>query len=153
MIKYKDYYIVFEEIPDEVTLAINITNCQNKCIGCHSPWLRDNIGILLTFDEIDEIIKKNNGITCFLFMGEGNDKDELLLLSKYIKNKYNILVGLYSGRSNVEKEYYDVFDYIKIGPYIEKYGPLNSNTTNQRLYKVENNKINDITNKFWEIKK
>lgn len=153
MIKYKDYYIVFEEIPDEVTLAINITNCQNKCVGCHSPWLRDNIGTLLTFDEIDEIIKKNNGITCFLFMGEGNDKDELLLLSKYIKNKYNILVGLYSGRSNVEKEYYDVFDYIKIGPYIEKYGPLNSNTTNQRLYKIENNKINDITNKFWEIKK
>ena len=51
MIKYKDYYVVFEEIPDKITLAVNITNCQNRCIGCHSPELRENIGKELTTDE------------------------------------------------------------------------------------------------------
>ena len=45
MIKYKTdtVQVVFEEIPDEVTLAIEITNCPGMCVGCHSPWLRGDI--------------------------------------------------------------------------------------------------------------
>ena len=37
MLKYAGYDIVFQEIPDEVTLAISLTNCPNRCPGCHSP--------------------------------------------------------------------------------------------------------------------
>ena len=48
MIKYTDTQIVFSEIPDEITLAINISNCQNNCPGCHSPYLKQNIGKELT---------------------------------------------------------------------------------------------------------
>lgn len=149
MIKFKDYYIVFEEIPDKVTLAFNITNCQNKCVGCHSPELRTNIGEELTNDKISDIIKQNKGINCVLFMGEGNDMERLLEIGKYIKQNFNVCIGVYSGRKSVEKEYYDVFDYIKIGPYIEKYGPLNKETTNQRLLYKINNKFEDITERFW----
>ena len=149
MVKYRDYYIVFEEIPDKVSLAINITNCQNKCLGCHSPILRENIGELLTIDVIDDLIKNNYGINCVLFMGEGNDIQTLIELAKYIKETYKISVGVYSGRSNVEKEFYEVFDYIKIGPYIEKFGPLNKKTTNQKLFQVINNEVIDITSFFW----
>ena len=65
MIKYKNYMVVFEEIPDKVTLAVNITNCQNRCVGCHSPELRENIGNELTTNEIDKMIKENDGINCF----------------------------------------------------------------------------------------
>lgn len=149
MLKYKDYYIVFEEIPDKISLAINITNCQNRCKGCHSPELRCNIGKELTYDEIDRIINKNSGINCFVFMGEGNDKDTLLLLAKYIKEKYKIDVAVYSGRNNVEDEYYNVFDYIKIGEYKKEFGPLNVRTTNQRFYKIKDKNIIDITEIFW----
>ena len=39
---------------------------------------------------------------------------------------------------------------IKLGPYIEELGPLNSKTTNQRFYKIEKNKLVDITNLFWK---
>ena len=46
------------------------------------------------------------------------------------------------------------FDYIKLGPYSEEFGPLNSVTTNQRMYKVVkqngNYELVDITNKFWK---
>lgn len=150
MIKYRDYYIVFEEIPDKVSLAINITNCQNNCVGCHSAELKCDIGNILSFDEVDKIIKDNSGINCFLFMGEGNDKEALLKIAKYIKDKYKLSIAIYSGRKNVEEEFYNIFDYVKIGPYIEKYGPLNEVTTNQRLYKIENNKKVDITNVFWK---
>ena len=44
MLKYADYDIVFQEIPNEVTLAINISNCPNRCVGCHSPYLMEDVG-------------------------------------------------------------------------------------------------------------
>ena len=42
------------------------------------------------------------------------------------------------------------FDFIKLGPYKEEFGPLNSKTTNQRMYRVHNSELEDITNKFWK---
>lgn len=149
MIKYKDYHIVFEEIPDMLSLAINLTNCQNNCVGCHSPELRKDGGEVLTEKVIDKLINDNFGINCVLFMGEGKDKETLISLAKYIKTKYNLKTAIYSGRNKVEDEFYGVFDYIKIGPYIEKYGPLNSKNTNQRLYLIDGENIEDITYKFW----
>ena len=149
MVKYKDYYIVFEEIPDMVSLAINIVNCQNNCIGCHSPELRTDHGMVLDFNELDKIINANVGINCVVFMGEGKDRETLLILASHIKREHNIKVAIYSGRDDVEEEYFDIFDYVKIGSYKEKYGPLNKTTTNQRLYMMDNGKINDITYKFW----
>ena len=134
MIKYKDYFVVFEEIPDRVSLAVNITNCQNNCIGCHSPELRLNNGEELTEEIIDKLIKENYGIDCFLFMGEGKDHSRLMELVRYIKENYTIKVAIYSGRDKVETEYYGLFDYVKVGGYKEEYGPLNKETTNQRLY-------------------
>ena len=88
MIKYYNTEVVFEEIPDEVTLAVNITNCQFRCPGCHSAYLREDIGHELNFKAIDELIEKNDGITCFCFMGEGNDPKALMNDILYIKEKY-----------------------------------------------------------------
>lgn len=150
MIKFKDSYIVFEEIPDRVSLAVNITNCQNNCIGCHSPELRLNSGEELTEGTIDKLINDNYGIDCFLFMGEGKDRGRLLELAKYVKHYHNLKVAIYSGRNNVETDFYGVFDYIKVGEYKEEFGPLNRETTNQRLYEITSNNVIDITSKFWK---
>lgn len=150
MIKYKDSYIVFEEIPDRVSLAVNITNCQNNCIGCHSPELRLNSGVELTEEEIDKLINENYGIDCFLFMGEGKDMGRLLEIARYVKNKYDIAVAVYSGRNNVEEEYYEIFDYVKVGEYKKEFGPLNNSTTNQRLYRMTEGGKEDITHLFWK---
>ena len=58
-------------------------------------------------------------------------------------------LALYSGRKEVEPELAELFDFLKIGPYIPEYGPLNEPTTNQRLYY----KGEDITPVFWRKKK
>lgn len=137
--------VVFEEIPDRVTLAVNITNCQNSCKGCHSAFLKKNMGNELTFETIDNLMNKNKGVNCFLFLGEGNDSCTLLKLNDYIKEKYNIETALYSGRDVVEEELFDKFDYVKVGSYKEEYGALNNRNTNQRLFYHRE----DITNKFW----
>ena len=161
-IKYipEDTTVVFSEIPDEITLAVNISNCQNNCKGCHSPYLKEDAGDVLTFDVIDELIEKNKGITCFCFMGEGNDPDAFFKAAEHVAvNHKNVKLAVYSGRENVEKWYSEVFDYVKIGPYIPEYGALDNPNTNQRLYykwaywsgvsKMGNGWM-DITEKFWK---
>lgn len=151
MIKYSDSFVVFEEIPDKVSLALNITNCANNCPGCHSHELALDMGSELAENTIDRLINENAGANCFLFMGEGRDYKRLLELAMYIKEKYPYMaVGVYSGRDEVEDEYYKVFDYVKVGPYKEDLGPLNKRTTNQRLYKMVDGVKTDITERFWK---
>ena len=158
MIKYKPdtVQVVFNEIPDYVSLAIEITNCPGMCEGCHSPWLREDIGEELTPTRLYELIEANKGINCVVFMGEGKDPEALKKLALGILVTYggSIKAALYSGRSEVEDEYDAFFNFIKVGPYIEKFGPLNKETTNQRLYEIEVNDDftttrKDITYKFW----
>lgn len=154
MIKYVPEMtsVVIEEIPDRVTLAVDISNCQGNCVGCHSPFLKTDVGVELTPEIIDRLVDDNFGIDCFLFLGEGNDRDALLRLAGYVRSK-GLAVALYSGRSAVEDGIFNAFDYVKVGPYIEAFGPLNSKTTNQRLYKVcrkeEHYSLEDITSRFW----
>ena len=156
MIKYKEFAIVFEEVPDKITLAINITNCQNNCEGCHSPELRQDIGHELNELELESLISQNEGINCVCFMGEGKDKDGLLSLARYVKKQHpELSVALYSGRTEEafepdKKRFGKIFDFIKIGPYDKEKGPLNKETTNQRLYSIIGGKEwVDITEKFW----
>ena len=150
MIKYTDTMVVFEEMPKHISLAINITNCQNRCVGCHTPELREDIGQELTTDELDKLIHENEGINCVIFMGEGNDRNELCRLSQYLREKFGITTCLYSGKPNLERYMIENFDYVKVGPYIEEFGPINKPTTNQRLYKIVGDLQIDVTKEFWK---
>ena len=138
---------VIEEIPDRVTLAVEISNCRGNCPGCHSPFLRDDIGEELTAAAIDKLLDDNFGINCFLFLGEGSDSAALLNLARHIKSAHpGVETAVYSGREKVEEDFFAVFDYVKTGPYIEARGPLNNRNTNQRLYYHGA----DITSRFWK---
>lgn len=152
MLKYVDARITFAEIPDEVTLCINITGCKNKCRNCHSPYLAEDTGTELIFKEILELCDKNKGISCISFMGGDNDPSYINKIAKMLKKeRKSIKIAWYSGK-DILSEDIDVkyFDYIKIGSYREELGPLNSELTNQRMYKVINGELKDVTNKFWK---
>lgn len=160
MLKYVDTKIVFQEIPDEITLAINISNCPCLCKNCHSPYLAKDIGKVLDNKAITTLISVNKGITCVSIMGGDSDTISVNTLAEYIKFKWsNIKMAWYSGREELSKDI-DLknFDYIKLGPYIEEFGPLNSETTNQRFYKIhkkvvsgiEGYELEDETYKFWK---
>lgn len=146
MVIYDKYDIVFQEIPDEVSLAFTLKGCQFNCDGCHSPHLREPNGEELTFDKlINLIFKYDSSITNILFLGEGNDKDSLLELMGYASQFKK--VSLYSGRDIIDKDYLPFLTYYKVGSYKKELGGLNSPATNQRLYKLE---AYDITYKFQE---
>lgn len=147
--------VVLEEIPDMLTLAIDISNCTGLCEGCHSPFLRNNVGEELTPAVADALIADNFGVNCFLFLGEGNDHEALMSIASYIRNAHpDLKLAIYSGRESVEDDVWTLFDYVKVGPYRPACGPLNVRTTNQRLYKVSHDTDcdpvrEDITFRFW----
>jgi len=156
MVKYYNAMVVFEEIPDEITLAINITNCPCHCKGCHSKFLWEDVGTELTFDELERLIEENDGITCVCFMGGDANPKEINDLAIYT-NKRNVCgykslkVGWYSGRDEISNDIFlGNFDYVKIGHYDEKLGGLDKETTNQRLFKRTIQDLEDITSKFWK---
>ena len=152
MLKYVDTKVVFAEVPDEVTLAINISNCPCQCKGCHSSYLAQDIGEPLDLQHLTNLIDSNKGITCVCIMGGDANPSEVDDIAQDIKEYYpELKVGWYSGRQELSKDIeLGNFDYIKLGPYKEEFGPLNSKTTNQRFYKVSNGELVDITSKFWK---
>ncbi len=147
--KFVSFDIVFQEIPGEVTLAINISNCPNRCKGCHSPHLQEDIGAVLNEDALTSLLEKyGNAITCVCFMGGDSSPEEVLTLAKLVK-QFHKKTAWYSGKSELYKNAQLYFDYIKVGKYVEELGGLNSSATNQRLYKIEDETMTDITNKFY----
>lgn len=152
MLKYVDTKVVFAEIPDEITLAINISGCPCNCKGCHSSYLAEDIGEPLDLQHLTNLIDSNKGITCVGLMGGDANPSEVDDIAQDIKEYYpELKVGWYSGRQELSKDIeLSNFDYIKLGPYIEEFGPLNSKTTNQRFYKVNGKELVDITSRFWK---
>ena len=151
MLKYVDTKIVFQEIPDEITLAINISNCPCHCKNCHSSYLAEDIGEELNSHSLKGLIDNNKGITCISFMGGDSNSSDIDALAQWVKIYYPLKVAWYSGRQELAKEInLKWFDFLKLGPYIEELGPLNNKTTNQRFYKVVNDELIDITSVFWK---
>lgn len=161
MLKFVETAVTFSEVPDEITLCINISNCPCHCKGCHSAYLAEDIGEEFTFEVLDSLIKKNGGITCVAFMGGDTEPATVNDLASYVKEHYpNIKTAWYSGRQDLSKAIeIKNFNAIKLGPYIEELGPLNSKTTNQKFYEVIQVSdvegklyygLNDVTYKFWK---
>lgn len=150
MLKYLNTQVTFAEVPDEITLCINITGCKNGCKNCHSSYLAKDIGKLLNWDSLNALIYINTGISCVAFMGGDNDPKVVNRLAEKVKS-LGLKTAWYSGRQELSKDInLEYFDYIKLGPYMEEFGPLNSRTTNQRMYKVHDCELEDITSKFWK---
>ena len=150
MLKFVDTLVSFQEVPDEITLCINISNCPCHCEGCHSPYLAEDIGNPLGYWTLNHLIKTNKGITCVCFMGGDSDPEWIATLAFRIKRDFpDLKIGWYSGRQHLPSNFpIQHFNYIKVGPYIPKLGGLDKETTNQIMYKVDNGNLIDITYRF-----
>ena len=139
MLKCYSYDIVCQEIPDEISLAVNISCCPNRCPGCHSPWLWSNEGEDMDEDMLSCLIGKYSAaITCFCFMGGDAEPLEVMRLAKWIKSMWpHLKTAWYSGKESIPEGFeISSMDYIKLGPYIESLGGLKSPDTNQALYRT-----------------
>lgn len=136
-LKYLGHSIVFQEVPNEISLAINVSGCPYKCKGCHSSYLWEYKGRYVS-DDIEALMDMHDGITCVCFMGGDQNPQELNKLIDCIHSR-GLKVCLYTGTDSIPKNIFHL-DYLKIGHYSEELGGLDKSTTNQRFYIVHNDK-------------
>lgn len=158
MIKFEDTAIVFREVPDEITLAINLTNCPHHCKGCHSPHLWEDRGLILTADGIDTMLEEpsNVPVTCVAFMGGDNDPDTLFEINREFKRRHpNMKTCWYTGYSYEDHKFLrwshrlTEFDYVKMGRYREELGPIDKEGSNQVMFKTTSKvSMENITERF-----
>lgn len=152
MLLYTDYDIVFQEIPDEVTLAVNLAGCPNRCPGCHSPQLQQEIGNPLTPEVLDGLLTRyGDSVTCLCLMGGDGDPQAVATLMEHLRRRWpRIHTGWYSGASEPPDGFSPaLFDYLKLGPYVAALGGLRSPTTNQRLWRLHGDGTRtDLTPRF-----
>lgn len=161
-LKFVDTKIVFAEIPDEISMAFNISGCPIHCPDCHSKYLWEDTGTKLDLNEvIEQTWNYESALTCLLFMG-GDASPEYLIslvteIRKYMSQKdLYYKIAWYSGNNQAKsylesKNCLNLFDYVKEGEYDKEKGGLNKETTNQHLYKInrENSTFEDITYRMW----
>lgn len=160
MIKYYDSTIVMAELPDEIALALNISNCPLNCGGCSEPWLKPDVGTPLTEKELDKIIAKyKDSVTCICFMGGDADHKDVARCCSYIKSHSSLKTAIYSGYDFLDNDLLGCLDYYKIGRWImpkgdskdwwkTNCGPLQFPFSNQLLFEKVENKWLNITYKF-----
>lgn len=156
MLKYVGHDIVFQEIPDETSLAIWISGCTIRCPGCNQRYLWEDKGEILDVETLCGLLNQNQGITTLLLLGGEHNIDALTELLMYAHKR--VKTAWYCGLDRVPKDKNGIIqylDYIKLGHFDIELGGLNSPTTNQRLYKIEHQGNGDyyqtdITSKFWK---
>ncbi len=151
MLLLASYDVVFQEVPGETTLALNLSDCPHCCEGCHSPHLQQAVGEPLDSVLLEGLlVRYGDAVTCVGFMGGDGDLAEVNRQAAIVKRwgadldaaSRPLKTAWYSGYSELPPEIeLKNFDYIKLGPYIEGLGPLGSPTTNQKFYRVEDGKM------------
>lgn len=134
--RYVDATVTMSEVPGEVSLAFTVSGCQLRCAGCHSPYLwNPRNGKLLTKEVLTEMmLRYQRDITCVLFMG-GEWYSELVDLLDLVHQR-GLRTALYTGEDSISEELMGRLDYVKLGPYDEKLGGLQTPTTNQKMIHV-----------------
>lgn len=148
MLKYLYTNVVFQEIPDEMSLAIAISGCRIHCEGCHSRELWEDKGESLDVEALCGLLNQHQGITCLLLMGGEHDIDALTELFMYAHKR--VKTAWYCGLDRLPKDRQGILQYLdfyKEGHFDIELGGLDSPTTNQRLYHITHpgEKLWDIT--------
>ena len=155
MLRYVEFGLSHQEVPNEASICIYISGCPNKCKNCHYPGLQDPLNGDPLLDDIGLIIDLYYAqASCVCLLGEGDctidSRQELKLCAEYISER-GLKSCLYSGRDVLVENWMYCFDYIKLGSYKEEHGGLFSRTTNQRFYRKQDDVFSDVTNWFWNM--
>lgn len=135
-LKFVSESVVFQEVPNEVSLAFLISGCPLGCKGCHSreSWNGQN-GKTLSVEYLKQRLACYQGlITCVLFMGGEWQPDALVELLATVQQT-GLKSGLYTGleKEELPPHLLPFLTYLKTGRWIPERGGLNSLTTNQRF--------------------
>ena len=146
MLRFYNTALALQEVPDEISLAVNFMGCPYHCKGCHSPHLWNAEGGQPVAELWPIINRYRNNITCICLMGGDWDMASLDVVTGILSDIYpELKIALYGAN---ELEHYSDnihgerilkrLSYLKTGMYIESFGGLDSADTNQRFWKMIN---------------
>ncbi|PKH88249.1 anaerobic ribonucleoside-triphosphate reductase activating protein [Colwellia sp. Bg11-28] len=145
--------VVFQEVPNEISLCFSITGCKVGCKGCHSTelWHEDN-GIPLSNTSFTQWLKKYQGlISCVVFFG-GEWQPNALIEKLLIAKNHGLKTCLYSGEKHINIIISQHLNFLKTGAWHETLGGLDSPTTNQVFRDViSGKKLNHLFNKAIDV--
>lgn len=152
-LKFVGTSIVCQEVPGEISFTFSVSGCPHRCAGCHSPYLWEDVGEPLLENMVPVLDPYKDYVTCVCFMGGDQNLDELEKALSIVKGM-NLKTCLYSGLGNIKEldQVMYLLDYCKTGRYEDRLGGLNSETTNQRMYKILDGSLIDITGEFQKKK-
>ena len=129
--------IVFQEVPEEISLALTVTGCQIGCKGCHSPYIwNPQHGMPLTATRLAELLDQYETlITCVVFFGGEWQPQQLCLLLSQCQTA-GFKTCLYTGEEDVSDTIKAHLDYLKTGPWRSEVGGLASRNSNQRFIDI-----------------
>lgn len=124
--------IVFQEVPNEISLCFSITGCKIGCKGCHSTELwNENYGGELTNKAFIGWLKKYQRlISCVVFFG-GEWQPQTLIEKLLIAKNFGLKTCLYSGEKHIDINISQHLNFLKTGAWQVELGGLESPITNQ----------------------
>ena len=145
--------VSLNEVPDKVSCVVELGGCLRACKGCHSPNLQGTFTkpkmYLSDLEEfVDNQIEKGCDAICIM----GGDCSCEMTLDE-LKAVVNTLatiapVCLYSSNPNAEPFEEMQLKWLKVGPYIESKGGLETPGTNQMLLEITRSNRVDIIDTF-----
>ncbi len=133
--------VVFQEVPNEISLCFSVTGCRLGCSGCHSTelWNESN-GKALTDTALTAWLDKYQGlISCVVFFGGEWQPETLIEKLLIIKNR-GLKTCLYSGLTDVDIGIKRQLNFLKLGAWDANLGGLASETTNQLFIDLDTGK-------------
>jgi anaerobic ribonucleoside-triphosphate reductase activating protein len=129
--------VVFQELPNHISLAFTIHGCPFECPGCHSEHTWDgNTGSPLSDQAFVAYLDQYQGlISAVVFLG-GEWHAAALARKLRLAKQRGLITCLYSGGNHISKQLKPWLDFVKLGPWQEALGGLDSPTTNQRFIEL-----------------
>lgn len=144
--KIYKFDILFQEVPNHISLGFYVCGCTLRCHGCHSQelWTEHN-GFTLTEDLYISLLEKyGTKVSCVLFLGGEWHSSELIRFLS-LATKAGLKTALYTGLDDVPAPLKNHLDFLKCGPWIQNLGGLSSPKTNQIFWDVKNGmKLNHL---------
>lgn len=141
--------VLFQEVPDEVSLAFTIHGCPLKCRGCHSAHTWDAHGGYPLSNSLytDYLERYSNMISCVLFFG-GEWHPQALIEKLSIARSLDLKTCLYTGLDWIPSEIQKHLTYLKTGSWRKELGGLDKASTNQKFLELASGNL--LNYKFQE---
>lgn len=136
--------VVFQELPHHISLAFTIHGCPFACPGCHSEhtWHPEGGEILSDEAFVDYLSRYQGLISAVVFLG-GEWNSTALASKLKLAKAQGFVTCLYTGGKHVARSLRAYLDFVKLGPWIEALGGLDSTMTNQRFIELKDGE-------FWQ---